>query len=142
MAVEAATKLVKTTGGKIELFYSLNGDKFLTSENPIVAMRSITQTENKINETLLSLEGIIKQEHVKVESSFSYGPLKNKLRDRINETPDMTIVLSKNNFKKVSRWKNSAIKNSKGDILILGKNSTFLTPTDVQLLGSKLISSN
>ena len=142
LAVEIVTKLAKESGGKIELFYPIDGKELTKSESQLTAMRSIEEAEAKVTKTLKTMEEIVRREKMQVKKSYTYGLLKFELRERLEANTNVTLVLSKTNFQKVSQGRNSAIKNFTGTTLILGENSTFLTATEVQLLYPNFMSPN
>lgn len=134
LTVDKVIELIKTSGGKIELFYPIDENNFTISENQISTMRYIEEIESKVINTIRLMVEKIKREKIPVENSYTYGNIKLELKERLHKSPNITFVLNKKRFLKVSQGFNPAIKNFNGNILILDENSTFLTEKEVQLL--------
>ena len=89
-----AAKLANAIDANVELFYAKEAKAVIQTENPLTAMRVISEACNKTELKVKDLVSPITKEHnVNIKTTFAFGNVKNEIKNCINTTqPDMIII--------------------------------------------------
>jgi hypothetical protein len=131
-ALDYLIKLVKTVGGKIEIYCIINPSDMEVSDNQIAALRSIQTEKKRIERKLISIVEMIELEGIKTCSSYSIGNIKSELKQKlIHAKPDVVVIGKGEGF---TNWMlNYLINEYKESVLILGSESNFLKGTKITI---------
>jgi hypothetical protein len=89
-----AAKLSNEIGANVEFFYVKAATEVVHTENPLLAMRLISEVSNQIDKKIKDLvTSISKENSIKIKATFAYGNVKNEIENCINTSqPDMIIL--------------------------------------------------
>ncbi len=131
-ALDYLIKLVKTIGGKIEIYCIINPSDMAVSDNQIAALRSIRVEKKRIERKLNSIVEMIELEGIKTCSSYSIGSINSELKQKLIHTKPDVVVIGKG--KGITNWMlNYLINEYKESVLILGSESDFLKGTKITI---------
>lgn len=128
--LKSAVSLAKMINGDIHMFYVRKPTDIVAKENQLSAMRTINKeypkTEKKIQEII---EPISNEYDVNIQSSFSFGNVKNEILLYIKENNPDIIVLGKRKTKTFNivgdRVTDVILKTFEGVIMIADGNNTL-----------------
>ena len=128
--LKSAVSLAKMINGDIQMFYVRKPTDIVAKENQLSAMRTINKeypkTEKKIQEII---EPISNEYDVNIQSSFSFGNVKNEILLYIKENNPDIIVLGKRKTKTFNivgdRVTDVILKTFEGVIMIADGNNTL-----------------
>lgn len=93
-ALSYAAKLSNEIDAKVEFFHAKQATEIVNTENPLSAMRLITDTCNKTDKIIRDLVNpISKENNIKIKTTFAFGNVNNEIKNCINTSkPDMIIL--------------------------------------------------
>ncbi len=136
--LKSAVSLAKMINGQIDLFYVKKPADIIDKDSQLSAMRTINTAYNNAAKKVQNLITPISQEHnIKINSSFSFGNVKNEIENYIKERNPDIIVLGKRKVRPLRLIRNNitnfVLKNHKGVIMITDENG--LEPNKALSLG-------
>jgi nucleotide-binding universal stress UspA family protein len=89
-----AANLSKEIGAEVEFFYVKKATEIIDTENPLCALREISDVCNKTEKKIKTfVTPISKQAGVYIKTAFAFGNVKNEIENCIkNSQPDMIIL--------------------------------------------------
>jgi len=92
--LDYASKLSNEIDANIELFYVKAATEVAETENPLSAMRIISDVSNRIDKKVKDLVlPIARENNIKIKTSFAFGNVKNEIENHIKLCkPDMIIL--------------------------------------------------
>ena len=89
-----AAKLSKEIDAAVEFFYVKDAAEVTQIENPLTAMRVISELCNKTDKRVRDLvTPISKENNINIKTTFAFGNIKNEIKNCINTSqPDMIIL--------------------------------------------------
>lgn len=137
--LKSAVSLAKMINGDIQMFYVRKPTDIIVKENQLSAMRTINKayhrTEKKIQDII---EPISNEYGVNIQSSFSFGNVKDEILLYINEHKPDIIVLGKRKSKTFNfigdRATDVILKSFEGVVMISDSKNT-LNPNGTLSLG-------
>lgn len=129
-ALKNAISLAKLIDGSIEVFQVKKLSSEVKYENQIAIMRTIDEERNKQKKEFKDIINLVaKKEGIPVVCNFTYGNVKNEIKDHIKKTKPDIIVVGKRKKKIVNFLGDgitkSLLKNYDGAVLISGNNEAF-----------------
>ncbi|WP_296317060.1 universal stress protein [Winogradskyella sp. UBA3174] len=93
-ALSYAAKLSNEIDANVELFYVKEATEIMQTENPLSAMRILSEVCNQTDKKVKDLvTPISKQNYIKIKTTFAFGNVKNEIKNSINMSqPDMIIM--------------------------------------------------
>ncbi|WP_034060677.1 universal stress protein [Lacinutrix jangbogonensis] len=93
-ALSYAAKLSNVIDANVEFFYVKDATDVIQTENPLSAMRVISEVCNQMDKKVKDLvTPISKENNVIIKTTFAFGNVKNEIRNCINiAQPDMIIL--------------------------------------------------
>lgn len=93
-ALNYAAKLSNEIDANVEFFYVKAATEVAQTENPLSAMRVITEFCNKTDKKIKDLvTPISKENNIKIKTTFAFGNVKNEIQNCINTSqPDIIIL--------------------------------------------------
>jgi len=129
-ALKNAISLAQLIDGSIEVFQVKKLTSEVRYENQIAIMRAIDEEYNKQKKEFKDIINLVaKKERLPVICNFTYGNVKNEIKDHIKKTKPDIIVIGKRKKKIVNFLGDgitkSLLKNHDGAVLISGNNEAF-----------------
>ena len=133
-----AANLSKEIDAEVECFYVKKATEIIDTENPLSALREISDVCNKTEKTIKSFVAPISIEtDVQIKSTFAFGNVKNEIENCINRTqPDM-IILGERQQKRFNFFGDNITgfiyKNYDGVVMVATDTNTIDTEGNVSL---------
>lgn len=134
-ALKNAVNLAKLIDGSIEVFQVEKMTGEAKYENQITALRAIDEEGFKHKKEFKSILNLVaKREGLSVKCDFTYGNVKNEIKDHIKKTNPDIVVIGKRKKKILSflgdGLTKNLLKNHIGAVLIAGENEAFTSYND------------
>lgn len=98
--LKSAVSLAKMINGEIEFFYVRKPTEIVENENQLSAIRVINKEHTKVDKKIQNLTNSIAQDYgVGINYKFTFGNVKNEIKDYITEQKPDIIVLGKRKSK-------------------------------------------
>lgn len=131
-ALDYLIKLVKTVGGKIEIYCIINPSEMAVSDNQIAALRSIQAEKKRVERKLNSIVEMIELEGIRTSSSYSIGNIRSELKQKLIHTKPDVVVIGKGEGI-TNKMLIYLINEYKESVLILGSEADFLKGTKITI---------
>jgi len=137
-ALRNAVSLSKLIDGSIEVFQVKAPTDIVKHENQLTAMRAIDEEHSATKKKLQSLVNLVsEEENIPIIYDFTFGNVKNEIREHIEKTNPDIVVIGRRNQKLVNFLGDGVtrflLKNYSGALLIAGEDLKFKSPNEISL---------
>jgi hypothetical protein len=132
-ALAYAAKLSNEIDANVEFFYVKAANEVAQTENPLSAMRVITEVYNKTDKKIKDLvTPISKENNIKIKTTFAFGNIKNEIKNCIKTAQPDIIILGERKEKRFKLLGDNITR-----LVHKNYNGVVFVATDKNILDSK-----